>query len=72
MKSNKKKAMKKPTKTKKRATETKAFKFYQVISQNKKFNYGAFPASKVGLGMARNWAEKMTEETGEKCVVKKR
>ena len=31
--------MKKPTKTKKRATETKAFKFYQVISQNKKFNY---------------------------------
>ena len=40
--------MKKPTKTKKRAIETKAFKFYQVISQNKKFNYGAFPASKVG------------------------
>lgn len=64
--------MKKSTKTKKRAIETKAFKFYQVISQNKKFNYGAFPASKTGLGMARNWAEKMTEETGEKCVVKKR
>jgi len=28
--------------------------------------------AKEGLGMARSWAEKMTEETGEKCVVKKR
>ena len=64
--------MKKKAKTKKKATGKKAFNFYQVISQNKKFNYGAFPASKTGLGMARNWAEKMTEETGEKCVVKKR
>ena len=64
--------MKKPKKTKKRAIETKAFKFYQVISQGKKFNFGAFPASKEGLGMARDWAEKMSEETGEKCVVKKR
>ena len=64
--------MKKTAKTKKRATGKKAFNFYQVISQNKKFNYGAFPASKDGLGMARSWAEKMTEETGEKCVVKKR
>jgi len=43
-----------------------------VISQGKKFNFGAFPASKEGLGMARDWAEKMSEETGEKCVVKKR
>jgi hypothetical protein len=64
--------MKKKAKTKKRATGKKAFNFYQVISQNKKFNYGAFPASKEGLGMARNWADRMTEETGEKCVVKKR
>jgi hypothetical protein len=64
--------MKKKAKTKKRATGKKAFNFYQVISQNKKFNFGAFPASKEGLVMARSWAEKMTEETGEKCVVKKR
>lgn len=64
--------MKKKAKIKKRATGKKTFNFYQVISQNKKFNYGAFPASKDGLGMARSWAEKMTEETGEKCVVKKR
>ena len=64
--------MKKKAKTKKRATGKKVFNFYQVISQSKKFNFGAFPPSKEGLGMARNWAEKMTEETGEKCVVKKR
>jgi len=65
--------MKKPKlKTKKRATGKKGFNFYQVISQNRKFNFGAFPPSKEGLGMARSWAEKMTEETGEKCVVKKR
>ena len=64
--------MKKKAKTKKRATGKKAFNFYQVVSQNKKFNFGAFPANKEGLGMARSWAEKMTEETGEKCVVKKR
>jgi len=59
-------------KTKKRAAGKKEFNFYQVVSQNRKFNYGAFPASRTGLGMARSWAEKMTEETGEKCVVKKR
>ena len=65
--------MKEPKlKTKKRATGKKGFNFYQVISQNRKFNFGAFPPSKEGLGMARSWAEKMTEETGEKCVVKKR
>lgn len=64
--------MKKKAKTKKRAIGKKAFNFYQVISQNKKFNYGAFPPSKEGLGLARSWAEKMSEESGEKCVVKKR
>ena len=64
--------MKKSSKPRKKATGKRTFSFYQVISQNKKFNYGAFPASKEGLGMARSWAEKMTEETGEKCVVKKR
>ena len=42
------------------------------LSKNKKFNFGAFPANKEGLGMARSWAEKMTEETGEKFMVKKR
>lgn len=56
----------------KKAIATKTFKFYQVISCDKKFNYGAFPASKDGLALARSWAEKMAEETGEKCVVKKR
>lgn len=66
------KNQKKSKETKKRAIETKLFKFYQVISQNKKFNFGAFPPTKEGLGMARSWAEKMTEETGGKCVVKKR
>ena len=59
-------------KTKKKATGKKSFNFYQVISQGKKFNFGAFPPSKEGLGMARSWAEKMTEETGEKFMVKKR
>lgn len=63
---------KKRSKIQKKAQGNKTFNFYQVVSQNKKFNYGAFPASKEGLGMARSWAEKMTEETGEKCVVKKR
>ena len=56
----------------KKAQGKKTFNFYQVISVNNRFNFGAFPASKEGLGMARSWAEKMTEETGEKCVVKKR
>lgn len=63
---------KQKVKTKKKAAGKKGFNFYQVISQNRKFNFGAFPPSKEGLGMARSWAEKMTEETGEKCVVKKR
>ena len=63
---------KRKAKTTKKASGKKGFNFYQVISQSKKFNFGAFPASKEGLGMARSWAEKMTEETGEKCVVKKR
>ena len=63
---------KKRSKIQKKAQGNKSFNFYQVVSQNKKFNFGAFPASKDGLGMARSWAEKMTEETGEKCVVKKR
>ena len=63
---------KRKAKTTKKANGKKGFNFYQVISQNKKFNFGACPPSKEGLGMARNWAEKMTEETGEKCVVKKR
>lgn len=63
---------KKRSKIQKKAQGNKSFNFYQVVSQNKKFNFGAFPANKEGLGMARSWAEKMTEETGEKCVVKKR
>jgi hypothetical protein len=56
----------------KKAQGSKSFNFYQVVSKNKKFNFGAFPANKEGLGMARSWAEKMTEETGEKFMVKKR
>ena len=63
--------MKNKSKTKK-AQGKKQFNFYQVISTNNRFVFGAFPASKEGLGMARDWAAKMSEETGEKCVVKKR
>lgn len=63
--------MKNKAKTKK-AQGKKQFNFYQVISTNNRFVFGAFPASKEGLGMARDWAAKMSEETGEKCVVKKR
>lgn len=59
-------------KTQKKAQESKSFGYYQVISQNNKFNFGAFPGSKEGLSMAKEWAAKMSEETGEKCVVKKR
>lgn len=56
----------------KKAQGKKAFNFYQVISTNNRFVFGAFPASKEGLGMAKDWAARMSEETGEKCVVKKR
>ena len=63
---------KKSIKIQKKAQGSKSFNFYQVVSQNKKFNFGAFPANKEGLEMARSWAEKMTEETGEKFMVKKR
>lgn len=64
--------MKKSAKPRKKAAAKRNFNFYQVISKNKKFNFGAFPASKEGHEKAKSWAEKMTEETGEKCVVKKR
>lgn len=63
---------KKSKKIQKKAQESKSFHYYQVVSQNKKFNFGAFPGSKEGLSMAREWAARMSEETGEKCVVKKR
>ena len=63
---------KKRSQNQKKAPGNKSFNFYQVVSKNKKFNFGAFPANKEGLGMARSWAEKMTEETGEKFMVKKR
>ena len=55
----------------KKAQRKRIVNFYQVISKNKKFNFGAFPPSKEGLGAARSWAEKMSEETGEKCIVKR-
>lgn len=56
---------------KKSTAKNPIFNYYQVISKNNKFNFGAFPPDKYGLEMARSWAEKMTEETGEKCVVRK-
>ena len=58
-------------KIKKAKIKESQINYYQVISKNKKFNFGAFPPSKEGLGMAKSWAEKMSEETGEECVVKK-
>ena len=58
-------------KVKKAKIKEAQINYYQVISKNKKFNFGAFPPSKEGLGAARSWAEKMSEETGEECVVKK-
>jgi len=61
----------KKKKRRKAGIKTK-FNYYQVISANKKFNYGAFPASREGLGMARNWAAMMTVETGTRCVVRKK
>jgi len=63
---------KKPSKIQKKAQGNKSFNFYQVICKNKKYNFGAFPANKEGFGMARDWADKMAEETGEKFEVKKR
>ena len=66
---------KQPKKTKKplrKSPVRKAFSFYQVVSSSSRFNFGAFPASKEGLGLARDWAEKMSQETGEKCVVKRK
>lgn len=61
----------KKKKRRKAGVKTK-FNYYQVISANKKFNYGAFPANREGFGMARDWAAKMTVETGTKCVVRKK
>lgn len=61
-KQNKKAQVKNPKKT----------SYYQVIGANSRFNAGAFPPGKAGLAMARNWAEALTEETGEKHVVKRR
>jgi hypothetical protein len=58
-------------KVKKAKIKESQINYYQVISKNKKFNFGAFPPSKEGLGMAKSWAEKMSEETGEECIVKK-
>jgi hypothetical protein len=58
-------------KKRKAGTKTK-FSYYQVISSNKKFNYGAFPPDKGGYESARHWANKMTEETGTRCVVRKK
>jgi len=63
--------MKKKSLRKKSIVKNRIFKYYQVISKNNKFNFGAFPPDKYGLEMAKSWAQKMTEETGEKCVVRK-
>ena len=58
-------------KIKKAKIKENKINYYQVISKNRKFNFGAFPPSKEGFGMAKSWAEKMSEETGEECLVKK-
>jgi len=62
----------KKTKRQLKSPARKAFSFYQVVSSSSRFNFGAFPASKEGLGLAREWAEQMSQETGEKCVVKRK
>lgn len=51
---------------------SKKFNYYQVILKNNEFNLGAFPPTSEGLASAKSWAEKMSEETGAPCVVKKK
>ncbi len=50
----------------------KVFSRYQVITSLKRYNLGAFPLSEDGLSQAKAWAEKMTGEMGESCVIEKR
>lgn len=67
--------MKNKNKKTNRKAQTKAPKktnYYQVIGANNRFNAGAFPPGKHGLEMARDWANALTKETGEKFVVKRR
>lgn len=52
-------------------SKSKKPRYYLVLSDNLKINFGAFPDSKNGLDMAKDWAKKMQEETGQKCKVKK-
>jgi hypothetical protein len=56
---------------KKSRSKSKKPRYYLVLSDNLKINFGAFPDSNRGFDMAREWAKKMQEETGQTCKVKK-
>jgi len=62
----------KHTSKQKKSIQKNPTNYYQVISKSNKFNHGAFPPTAEGRRMANRWAEKISEETGEKCIVKKR
>lgn len=62
---------KKTSQTTSKSKTKKPTKYYLVISKDNKHNFGAFPPSKYGFQRAKEWALKMSVETGMECCVKK-